>query len=88
MSEIMAASLSLAQSDLGLSVSGHLLHSDDDRRTHVTLEWKLPHPINAGGNPGEWLYAVLSRVVQDYDLHEVLAAEVDSTMAKGDELNA
>ena len=88
MSEIMAASLSLAQSDLGLSVSGHLLHSEEGRRTHVTLEWKLPHPINAGGNPGEWLYSVLCRVVQDYDMHDVLAAEVDSTMEKENEVNA
>jgi hypothetical protein len=43
------------------------------------MEWKLPHGINAGGNPGEWLYAILSRLVQDYDMHVVTDASIDGS---------
>jgi hypothetical protein len=43
----------------------------------VSLGWDLPHPINPGDNPGEWLYAMLSRVVQDYDEHVVNSATVE-----------
>lgn len=77
MSEIYAVALTVSQGAGRISATAALLHSEEGRKTNIAMEWKLPHPINAGGNPGEWLYAVLSRITQDYDLHQVTRAEID-----------
>ena len=77
MSRIYAASLSLSQGAGVPQVSATLLVSENGRQTTVNLGWDLPTPINPGDNPGEWLYAMLSRVVQDYDEHVVNAATVE-----------
>lgn len=77
MGDIYAVAVSVSQSIDGPTARANLLHSNDGRKTTLNLEWKLPHPINADGQPGEWLYAVLSRIVQDFDDHEVVSAEYD-----------
>lgn len=71
MARIYAASLSMSQGDGVPQVHANLLVSQDGAKTSVALGWDLPTPINADGNAGEWLYAVLSRLVQDYDDHTV-----------------
>lgn len=77
MGDIYAVAVSASQSIDGPSARAELLHSNGGRKTVLTLEWKLPHAINADGQPGEWLYAVLSRIVQDFDDHQVVRAEYD-----------
>jgi hypothetical protein len=79
MTDIYAACLSVSQSVDRPRATAHVLHTEDGRRTSFTMEWKLPHGINAGGNPGEWLYAILSRLVQDYDMHVVTDASIDGS---------
>lgn len=77
MPRIYAAALSMSQGDGVPTVHANLLVSEDGRKTSLSLGWDLPTPINAGGNVGEWLYAVLSRLVQDFDEHSVERAGYD-----------
>lgn len=74
MPRIYAASLSMSQGSGVPQVNATLLLSEDGRQTTVNLGWRLPTPVNDSVSPGEWLYAVLSRVVQDYDDHTVFSA--------------
>lgn len=77
MSDIYAVCLSVSQSIDAPRATAHLTVTVDGRHTNLRVEWGLPHPINADGNASEWLYAVLSRLVQDFDDHIVTRAEVD-----------
>ena len=88
MSRIYAASLSLSQGAGIPQVSATLLVSEEGRQTTVNLGWDFPHPINPGDNPGEWLYAMLSRLVQDYDEHAVLAARFEPSSLTQETPNA
>lgn len=74
MASIYAASLTLSQGSGVPHASATVLYSEGGRQTTVTLEWPLPTPVNADGNAGEWLYAMLSRVVQDFDEHDITGA--------------
>lgn len=78
MTDIYAVAISASQSIDRPKARAELLHSNGGRKTVLTLEWELPHGINADGQPGEWLYAVLSRLVQDFDDHQVVRAEFAS----------
>lgn len=71
MARIYAACLSLSQGAGVPQAHANLIVSEDGQQTSVALRWDLPTPINADGNPGEWLYAVLSRLTQDYDDHTI-----------------
>lgn len=74
---IYAVSLSASQGAHGPRVSAHLIMSHEGAKTSVDLTWDLPHAIEAGGSPTEWLYSVLGRVVQDYDDHTISRVEFD-----------
>lgn len=75
MTRIYAASLVASQGVGVPTVRLHLITSQDGDQASVTLEWNLPTPINPADNPGEWAYALLSRIVQDFDDHEVTKVE-------------
>lgn len=75
---VYAVSLSASQGASAPRVSAHLIMSHDGAKTSIDLEWELPHAIQAGGSPTEWLYSVLSRIVQDYDDHTINRVLFDS----------
>lgn len=75
MGRIYAASLTASQGSGVPSVRMHLITTQDGDQAAVTLEWELPTPINPSDNPGEWAYALLSRLVQDFDDHVVTAVK-------------
>lgn len=75
MKPIYAASFSVSQGAGTPSVRATLLSSLDGDESMVTMEWTFPTPINPDGNAGEWLYAALSRLVQDFDDHMVTKVE-------------
>lgn len=75
MERIYAASMTASQGAGAPTVRMHLVTSQDGDEAVVTLEWELPTPINAGDNAGEWAYALLSRLVQDFDDHVVTAVK-------------
>lgn len=77
MDGIYAASITLAQSSLGLSVAATLCYTEEERRYMMTLEWPRSASVNAEGNVGEWLYAALHRLIQEYDNHNVVNAVVE-----------
>lgn len=84
MSEVYAVCLSTSQGHAGVSVRAHLLHTDDDGTLEVTVEWPELPAINAKGVPTEWLYSVLSRLLQDYDVNTVTSAKTSpSVVLKG-----
>jgi hypothetical protein len=76
MAPIYAACISVSQGSGQPKVSAVMVVHDEDRRTNVTVEWDLPGAVNADGNPSEWLYSVLNRLVMGYDDHTVTAASV------------
>ena len=78
---IYAVSISASQGKYGPHVMGHLIFSEEGRKTAVDISWELPHAIQAGGSPIEWLYSVLSRVVQDFDDHTINRVEFDAIEA-------
>lgn len=78
---VYAACLSFAQGGGAPTVTGTMLVSEEGRRTTISAQWKLPHAIEAEGNPAEWLYSVLSRVVADFDDHVVTGADIDGSSA-------
>lgn len=88
MIDIYSVSLVASQSVDGPYVRAQLGLSQDHRTTKIALEWQLPTRINADGNAGEWLYAVLSRLVQDYDEHMVTSAEYAKVAPEGSTTNA
>jgi len=88
MVDIYSVSLVASQSIDGPYVRAVLGLSEDGKNTRINLEWQLPTRINAAGNAGEWLYAVLSRVVQDYDEHVVTSAEYEKVAPEGKNANA
>ena len=88
MVDIYSACISVSQSVDAPRVTASLGLATDDRKSMIHLEWTLPTRINADGNAGEWLYAVLSRVVQDYDEHVVTSAEFENVKPEGENVNA
>ena len=71
MKPIYSVALSLSQGASAPRAEAVLGYLDDTIRRTLHLSWDLPHAVNADGDEGEWLYAVLSRIVQDYDDHNV-----------------
>lgn len=88
MEPIYAVSLSASQSAGPPSVTAALVYSEGPARSTVRLEWELPTRINPAGNAGEWLYAVLSRLVQDYDDHTIQRVSVTTHGVVQEEPNA
>lgn len=88
MARIYAASLSLSQGAGVPQVHANLLVSEDGQQTMVELGWDLPTPINEEATPGEWLYAVLSRLVADYDDHVVRGVSFDRYNTPAEDSNA
>jgi hypothetical protein len=85
---IFAVSLSASQSAGPPEVTATLVYAEDQARSRVSLRWQLPTRINPGSNAGEWLYAVLSRLVQDYDDHTVELVTVTTEPAVEERSNA
>ena len=71
MQPILSVALTATQGRGTPTVTATLGYHEEQVRSHVNLRWELPTRINSDGNPGEWLYAVLSRLVQDFDDHVV-----------------
>lgn len=88
MTMIYSVAISASQSCDPPSVTASLGLADDDRKAMLHLRWELPTRINADGNAGEWLYAVLSRLVQDYDEHTITSVEYERTQPKGETSHA
>lgn len=83
MTPIYSVSISASQGSSVPTVSATVCCSDETGTRTVNLSWKQPHAINAVGHPGEWLYALLNRLVQDYDEHNVDWAIIEpSPLAK------
>lgn len=76
MADIYAVCLSVSQGVDGPQATGHLSVKSGDREANLTIAWERTDPINAGGDPGAWLYAVLHRLVEHFDEHDVTAAEI------------
>ena len=74
---VYAVSLSASQGSEPGKATAYLSVVSEGRHTDLRVEWQLPTAINADGNPGEWLYAVLSRLVQDFDEHTITYAALD-----------
>jgi len=87
MTHIYAASLSISQGSGVPQVHANLLVSEEGHKSVIKLGWDLPTPVNAEGNAGEWLYAVLSRVVQDYDEHTVKSVSFENYKTKEGKAN-
>lgn len=81
MTEIYAASLSLAQGSEGTTVSASLLMSADGQCREVSLEWPNLGDINANGDVTEWLYSALSRLVTNYDEHRIKTTSITPTIS-------
>lgn len=79
MRPIYSVALTVTQGEGTPTATATLGYHEETQRSHISLSWDLPCSINAGGNPGEWLYAVLSRLVQDFDDHTIerVAFETD-----------
>ena len=88
MVDIYSACISVSQSVDAPRVTASLGLATDDRKSMIHLEWTLPTRINADGNAGEWLYAVLSRLVQDYDEHTITSVEYERNKPKGETTHA
>lgn len=79
MEPILSVALTATQGSNTPTVTATLGYTEEHARSSVHLRWELPTRINADGQIGEWLYAVLSRLVQDFDEHivERVAYETD-----------
>lgn len=71
MKPIYAVCITASQGIDRPTVSALLRYTDEELSKTVELSWDIPHGINAPDQPGEWLLALLSRVVQDYDDHHI-----------------
>lgn len=82
MEPILSVALTITQGASTPTATATLGYTEDHMRSHVHLRWDLPTRINADGQVGEWLYAALSRVVQDFDDHviEKVSYETDGTL--------
>lgn len=71
MEPILSVALTVTQGSTTPTATATLGYTEEHARSHVHLRWDLPTRINAGPQVGEWLYAVLSRLVQDFDDHVI-----------------
>lgn len=88
MDPILSVALTATQGSDTPQVTATLGLHTETQRSHVHLAWELPTRINADGNVGDWLYAVLNRLVQDFDEHVVTKVTHESRCPKGDITNA
>lgn len=88
MEPILSVALTATQGASTPEVTATIGLHQDSQRSHVHLAWELPTRINADGNVGDWLYAVLSRLVQDFDEHIVTKVSHESIGAKEGNPNA
>lgn len=84
MKPIYAVCISAAQGSEPGQVSASLTYKEDGRDAQVHLHWDLPTVIEAEGVVSEWLYSVLSRVVQDFDDHVIDYVAMNSDGTKGE----
>lgn len=87
MTQIYSASIQVRQMDEAPVVTASILFTEYEHAVDIDLHWELPHAIEADGNAGEWLYAVLSRVVQDYDDHTLNRVKIETTPLTEDKTN-
>lgn len=76
MEPIYAVSLSIGQSAGNSDARAFLSVRNDDRSVMIKMDWKDLPKVAAQGSPGDWLYAVLGRLVMAFDEHEVTMVEV------------
>lgn len=87
MDDIYAVCLSVSQSVDGPRASAFLNCRTGDRSSSLHIEWDKMPKLNPGGDPGAWLYAVLGRLVEDFDDHVVTEAKVDGTQGMEEDAN-
>ena len=88
MQPIFAVAIAASQGSDTPVVTATLTYAEEHARSAVNLRWELPTRINAPGQAGEWLYAVLSRLVQDFDDHTVERVTYETDGEVQEETNA
>lgn len=88
MTQIYSACVSVSQGLDAPVVRAYMSFAEDEHKTDIDVQWSLPSRINADGNVGEWLYAVLNRLVQDYDDHQVNRTRFETKGQGGHSANA
>lgn len=86
MGPIKAVSLTASQHKHFLHVSASVGDHDDDRRYSFRMEWVIDSPPSVYQTTTDWLCAVLSRVVENFDDHDVTDVKVEGVerMWEGD----
>lgn len=81
---IQAISLTAANSGLGCTPCATIMETTEERRTTIRIEWADMAPISPGETPAEWVYNLLSRMVENFDDHLVMSIEVEPSTPKGE----
>ena len=88
MNGIYAVALTITQGASGPTPSAHLSYSEDDRKYMLHLQWPEMPKRQAAGDAGQWLYSVLLRLVEDFDEHTILSAEVNGVSEMREDADA
>lgn len=81
---IQSISLSAAQGGLGCVPTATICEATEERRTTISIQWADMAPISPGETPAEWVYNLLSRMVENFDDHLVTSIEVEPNTPKGE----